>query len=248
MGETPQGTNREVLETEIRRVLHPDLAEDLTKATTILLRDSPPGPVDAVFFFGRSYFDAGKQDIFTVAADFIKQNKAKYLLLVDSEGERAGETIPHVANPGKSLWTDRLVRLGVDKDRILYSPHLVPGERGFNTKTEAEAFLQTSAENGFKTAAVLTQPHQIVRAMLSVVKTIHQKGLPMDVWCMVPQSIDWNKRVKGSQGMARKPRVEHIGYEIERIFRYQAAGDIASFDELFAYLTRRDNQQLSFHT
>lgn len=243
MGEIPQGTNREILEAEIKRLVSPNLVEDFTKATTLLLSDSPPGPIDAVFFFGRSFFDAEKQGIFTVAVDLIKQDKARYLVLADSEGERMGETIPRVAYPGKSLWMDRLVcTLGVDKDRILYSPHLIPGEHGFNTKTEAQAFLATSVERGFKTAVVLTQPHQIVRAMLGVVKTINQKGLSVDVWCMSPEPTDWNKRVQGSQGMARKPRVEHIPDEINRILKYQAKGDIASFDELFAYLARRDSQ------
>ncbi len=242
MGETLG--NREVLEAEIRRLVSPDLAGDFTKATTVLLSDFPPGPVDAVFFHSRSFFDAEKQGIFILAADLIKQDKAKYLLIPDSEGERiGGTTTPRETWPGISLWTNRLVEtLGVERGKILPCPHLIPGEHGFNTKTEAEAFLATSVERGFKTAVVLTQPHQIVRAMLGVVKTINQKGLPINVWCISPQSTDWNKRVKGSQGMERKPRVEHIQDEIERVLKYQAKGDIASFDELFAYLTRRDNQ------
>ncbi len=192
---------------------------------------------------GRSYFDAGKEDIFRVAVDYINQGRARYVLLADSEGERVGEATPRVAYPGKSLWTDRLVKMGMDRKHIIYSPHLVPGEHGFNTTTEAHAFLNTCVERGFKTGVVLTQPHQIVRAMLGAVKRIQEQELPIDLWTTVPQSVDWNKKVKGSQGMEMKPRIEHISDEIDRIFKYQEKGDIASFDELFTYLGKRDNRQ-----
>src|SRR3989344_4076216 len=214
-------------------------------ATTVLLSDSPPGSVDAVFFHGRSFFDAGKRDIFQVAVDYISQGRAQYILLADSEGERVGETIPQVAYPGKSLWTDRLVKMGMDRERIIYSPHLVPREHGFNTTTEAHAFLNTCIERGFKTGVVLTQPHQIVRAMLGAVKRIQEQELPVDLWTEAPRSVDWNKKVKGSQGMELKPRIYHIQDEIDRVFRYQAKGDIASFDELFDYLATRDDRQNS---
>lgn len=49
----------------------------------------------------------------------------------------------------------------------------------------------------------------------------------------------------GSQGMELKPRRDHVPDEIDRIFKYQADGDLASFDELFAYLAKRDNRQNS---
>lgn len=62
---------------------------------------------------------------------------------------------------------------------------------------------------------------------------------------MVPSSTDWNRKVMGSQGMELKPRRDHVPDEIDRIFKYQADGDLASFDELFAYLAKRDNRQNS---
>lgn len=221
------------------RVL-PDVVDELIMATTVLLKDLPPRQVDSVFFFGRSWHDAGKRDIFTTAAEHVTLNKAQYLLLADSEGERVGENTPLAAYPGKSLWTQRLTKLGVNQEQIIYSPHLVTGERGFHTKSEAEAFLQTAVERKFRTAVVLTQPHQILRAMLGVVKVINEKNLQINVWCVTPESTDWDKEVKGSQGMKRKPRREHILDEVERILKYQDQGDIASFDELFAYLERRN--------
>ncbi len=237
MTEIPRRILEEPIEGERKQLL------GLATATTVLLSDAPSNPVDAVFFFGRSFFDAEKGGIFRVAATLVQQGNARQLFLADSEGERMGETTPRIANPGKSLWTDRLHRLGVTQNQILYAPHLTPREHGFNTKTEAEAFLHTAADSGYKTAAILTQPHQLVRAMLSVVKTMEQQEIDMDIWCITPQSTDWTKQVMGSQGMERKPRIEHVQDEIQRIFRYQQTGDIATFDELFTYLTRRDKQE-----
>lgn len=145
------------------------------------MSNRPPRPVDAVLFFGRSWLDAGKQDIFRVAVEYINRGKAQYVLLADSEGEQVGETTPRVAYPGKSLWTDRLVRLGVERNRIIYCPHPIPGEIGFHTRTEGDAFLKTATNKGLNTAVVLTNPHQIVRAILGVVKTINDTGQEIDV-------------------------------------------------------------------
>ena len=78
--------------------------------------------------------------------------------------------------------------------------------------------------------------------MLGLVRTINQQELPIRVWAVSPQNTNWQVRVKGSQGMERKPRREHIQDETDRVFRYQANGDIASFDELFSYLAQRDNK------
>lgn len=149
------------------------------------------------------------------------------------------ESTPRVAFAGKSIWTDRLVRLGVPQDRIIYAPHLIPGEHGFNTKDESDAFLKVCSEREFKTGVIVTQPHQVVRAMLGAVRTINKNGYEIGVWSVSPQSTDWGKRVKGSQGNELKPRMEHIEDEIKRVFAYQDKGDLASFSELLNYLKNR---------
>lgn len=223
-------------EIEIKRLF------DLAKATTMLLSDRPSEPVDAIFFFGRSYFDAGKHDLYKTAVDLIKDKKAQYVFLPGDEGFRMGGSVPRESRPGISLETDRLTKMGVDRDKIFYCPHPIPETIGFNTKTEGDAFLKTAEQRGFKRVIVLTQPHQIVRAMLGVVKTIDDQELDIDIWCSVPQSTDWQVRVKGSQGKERKPRAEHIPDETGRILKYQDQGDLASFEELFAYLEKRDSR------
>lgn len=94
-------------------------------------------------------------------------------------------------------------------------------------------------ERGWRSAVIVTQPHQIVRAMLGAVRTINQKRSDLDVWNISPQSTNWQRRVKGSQGMEFKPRMGHIEDEIKRVFDYQDKGDLASFEELLVYLRKR---------
>jgi hypothetical protein len=55
MSEALKGTDVEVLKLKERRLT------DLVRATTVLLSDYPPRPVDAIFFHGRSFFDAEKE-------------------------------------------------------------------------------------------------------------------------------------------------------------------------------------------
>lgn len=211
----------------------------MIRAATILLNDCPSHPVDVVYFFGRSYFDAGKRDLFKVVVDFIKNGRAKVIIIPGSEGQKIGDPTPRLFNPGMTLWTNRLVAMEVPREKTLYRP-LPEGQTGFHTKTESDSFLKKSLKKGYTTAVSLIHPHQAVRAMLGLIKTINEQSLPVDVWAGVPQNTNWNVRFKGSQGMVRKPRFMHIQEELNRILAYQSQGDLASFDELFSYLSKRD--------
>lgn len=207
---------------------------ELFQATVVLLSDYPKRPVDALFFFGRSWFDAGKGDLFLLASDLYRAGMIKNIVIPGTEGERFGETVPHQANPGRTLWTSRLVRMEIPPEVIHHS------KAGYHTKAEGDAFLEMAQKEGWRSAVSLTHPHQAVRAMLGLVRTINIQELNFDVYAVAPQTTNWGKRVKGSQGLERKSRFEHIEGEFERIIRYQEKGDLASFQELFAYLEQRN--------
>lgn len=210
-------------------------------ATIAVLKTEAQRPVDVVHLHGRSFFDAEKKGFFGLAAQLIKEKKANYLLLADSEGEKVGGDTPRVAYPGKSLWTERLEKLGVSKEHMIYSPHPIPGEHGFHTLTESQAFLQTMEDNNWHSAIVLTQPHQILRAFLGGVRTINDRKLDVELYSKVPSLTDWERRVKGSQGAEMKERSSHIGDEVDRVYAYQAKGYIATFPELDKFLDRQLN-------
>jgi hypothetical protein len=53
----------------------------LLNATEKLTHDRPTEPVDAVFFFGRSFFDAERRGLFQLAVDYINDGRAGYIVI-----------------------------------------------------------------------------------------------------------------------------------------------------------------------
>ncbi len=211
-------------------------SQDLDKVTDLLWKDRPKESVDVLYFFGRSFFDAHKGGLYKIAVELYKQKIVKKIIIPGTEGERLDEATPRVAHPGKTLMKNRLVKMGIDEDDVVFS------EPGYHTKAEGDAFLRYSVEHNLHRALVLTNPHQITRAMLGLIKTIDDNSLPVDVYAVTPNpsKFDWQRRVKGSQGMERKKAFEHIQDEIDRIKLYQNKGDLATFDEALSYMVRRD--------
>ena len=197
------------------------------RATTVLLSDWPSEQVDALFFHGRSHGD--DDGLFEIAAEFYRHGTR--IVLNGSDGERRGGITPGEAWPGKAPWTERLKALGVTD--IVYS------EPAFDSKQENEAFLDLAMNRGWKSGAILTQPHQAVRAFLGMVKSMADHGYWMRVYAVSPKSTLWWKPVYGSQGAAEILRFGHIEEEFNRIRPYQQKGDLACFAILFDYLQRR---------
>lgn len=211
--------------------------EQVSKANGELLKHELPHPVDALLFHTRAPGDHG--GLFELVKDNYERGLIKYIVLPKNEGERFDGNDPRDANFGKTFYTAFLESLGgVNEDAILYS-----GDAR-HTKAESDAFLRLAKEQGLKSVAVLAQPHQILRAMLSLVASIKEQNYWIEAYPLVPESTDWELLVCGSQGLEAKPRKEHIRDELERIALYQAKGDLASFDELSDYLRKRDSNQL----
>lgn len=205
--------------------------KDLFVATVMLLTDSVPDKVDALFFYSRSFGD--DNGLFEIVFDQYKKNKDQIVLLNSSDGRKEGGTTPSEAWPGKDIWIKKLIGLGVD--------NIVLAAETANTKAESYAFLEKSKELGLTSAVVIAQPHQLVRAMLTLVKAMSESNIEMDIYCLCPHATSWQKEVFGSQGEKRMERRQHIVEEFSRIIKYQQKGDLAIFRELFSYLSKRKN-------
>ncbi len=218
--------------------------QDLKKAYDLLCHDRPSEPVDILYFFGRSYFDAPKEGLYRLAVDLYQEGRVRKIIIPGTEGERLGRNIPRESHPGKTLMRDRLVRMGIlDSDIIDSAP-------GYHTRQEGDAFLNYSFENGLYNAIALTNPTQIVRAVLSLVAKIDSDHLPVSVFAVVPNPLtfDWGRMVKGSQGAERKPAYKHLYQEFEGIHKYQnypPPNNIATFSKLFEYMEARDSGAIS---
>ncbi len=213
--------------------------QDSEKAYKLLCNDRPAKPCDILYFFGRSYFDAPKETFYGLAVNLYQQEMVKKIIVPGTEGERLGETTPGMAHPGKTLMKRRLVGMGVTEEDVVFS------NPGYQTKQEGDAFLEYSMENNLYRTIAFTNPHQIVRAMLGLVKTINGKNLPVEVYAAVPDphKFDWGRMVKGSQGQKLEPVFKHFYEELSRISRYQQKGDLASFEELFEYVDIRNSRR-----
>lgn len=198
----------------------------------LLVDTLPTEGVDALFVFGRAKLDDG--EVLEEAARLHKLGVARHIVIPGTDGRKLHGAIPGEAWAGKDIWSSRLRKLGVEEP-IHY------GYAGYNTKTEGNGFIHLAKDMKWKTAAAFTHPHQITRAMLGLVRTINEEEMPLDIYTATTRggAEFWNKEVYGSQGGYLSPRREHIQLENERIRTYQQSGHLATFEELFEYLSQR---------
>ncbi|MBI2588509.1 hypothetical protein HYW31_02215 [Candidatus Berkelbacteria bacterium] len=201
------------------------------QATTLLLSDYPTEKMDVIFFHGRAEGD--DDNLFELAADLFRENKTKFIALNGSDGQRLGGVIPDESWPGKSYYTKRLKEQGIDCQRIIYS------RPALHTREENDAFLELARTRDFQVAAILTQPHQILRVMLGIIQSMTDHDYWIRIYPINPKSTSWWKPVYGSQGKKQLPRFEHIEEEFQRVLLYQRSGTLTTFECLFNYLRRR---------
>lgn len=219
-----------------RESVQPSLL-DIYQATAMVLSGRPSRPVDTLFFHGRSYGDY--TGLFELTRDLVDSRLVRTVLLFGNEGQRVGSDIPFQSNPGRTWCRQQLIANGVSEGVIFDAPL-----GGYHTRWESNDFLTVCIQNDWTSGVILTQPHQLLRAMLGMVKAMQERAYMMAVYTAAPTNTPWQEVVRGNQGMELKRREDHISDELMRIPRYQAAGDLASFQELFGYLAMRDNGKL----
>jgi len=205
----------------------------LYQSTVMLLSGRPQQQVDVLFFHNRSFGDY--TNLFEIAGEMFRRGSIRFIAVTNNEGERFGSSVPFEANPGKTECIKLLTQdHQIPADNIFY-----PEMKAFNTREENDAFLELSKQNEWRTGMILTQPHQLLRAMLGMVQAMTTRGYQMEIYTAAPTFTPWQEVVRGNQGVDLKPRVEHIADELERVYRYLASGELASSDQLFAYLKMR---------
>ncbi len=210
------------------------------QATVRVLSDKPQNPVDVVFFHNRSYGD--DTGLLAITSEVLTEGKARFIAVTNNEGERYSSVIPFEANPGKTEYIRRLRIIGIPDGAIA-----IPDMKAFNAREENTAFLALAKKEGWTSGAILTQPHQALRTMLGAVQEMNQTGYMMRIFTFTPDQTPWEEIVRGNQGMEEKPRWQHIGDELSRIILRQKTGELATFEELFAYWEERTRGSLRLH-
>ncbi len=228
-----QEITEKVTEEFLRRM--PELLHELVlpyvQATTILLNDRKPAfGAHIALLHARSFGDEG--EVLDHAARLHLSENHPFILVNGSDGE--GVEPGKQAWAGRQKWVEELTHRGVTLMGMFESPPAL------HTKAENDVFLEYCKEHQYQPAYVVTQPHQIVRTMLGFVRSMRDKNFWMNMYASVPLGIAWWQEAYGPQGEKKLTRFDHMWEELRRIPQYQAKGDLATFEELFDYLKKRD--------
>lgn len=215
---------------------NPETRIKFDDAFEMVLNDEPTEPVDAVFLHALSYGD--DDEMFPLAALYIKEGKAKYIVVNGSDGRRFGGQTPGEAWAGNAEYIRRLKDLGVKEDQIVESAPAL------HTRQANDAYLELAKQRGWKTAVTLNQPQQLLRSQLGQIQSMAEKKYKMRVYATFP--LPWNeeKIVRGPQGVNPEdqkwePRYKLLAKEYDRILERQGTGELVSFDEFFEYMKKR---------
>jgi hypothetical protein len=202
----------------------------LLQAQTFVLSDAPPPRVclDAVCLFARSHGDGDGPAQAT--ADAIKAGLARFVVISGSDGRAPGKLQPGEVWPGCQALQTQLRVLGVPAERILVAAWTE------HTRQENQAYLRVALEQGWSRVALITQPHQLLRAMLGMLDEMRRINHWIRVYTLQPDFTDWTQEVPGSQGRLIQPRYLHLREEVVRLSRY--AHDLATLDEYLNYVLR----------
>ncbi len=214
--------------------------QQLDDARTMLLSDRPTEEVDVMLFYNHAH--RNYSGLYSLAGELFHAGLVRLVAITNNDGRRFGGSIPGEANPGINDCMDNLIQQHIPKNCIIH------GKEAFHTRQENDAFLELCKELGLVTAVNLGQPQRLVRFMLGMVEVMKQKGYMMRVYNAAPSSTAWHEPVYGSQSIELLPHYQHIKAERERVLSYQETADptdkLATFDQLFAYLTARDSGSL----
>ena len=210
--------------------------DELYSCMCLLMGHYPTKPVDAICVFGRAIadFEPGPRDsgIFETAARIYKENLARTIVVSKGYPESSQAT-PTTSYRGGAVWRNRLITLGISTDAIFSS--LATN----NTKEEGNNLILLAKDEGWENIIVLSNPHQGLRMMLGLVRSLKKHECEhMRIMPVFPRSVSWSKYVYGSQGNLQLMRYQHIYQEWIRIPTYQQTGDLCSFAELQQYLVR----------
>jgi hypothetical protein len=205
----------------------------LTQSLIMVFSDYPSEAVDAVFLHPLSHKD--DDEMFPLAASLIKSGRAGYIVTNGSDGQAMGDPSPGKAWAGRDVYLRRLVEAGVPEEKILFSLPCM------HTRENNDFFLEVARRHGWKRIITLNQPQQLLRATLGQIRSMQLSGYWMRVYATCPRPWDFQREVFGSQGAQQVRRLELLKPELGRVITYQATGDLATFDEFFAYMARRSS-------
>jgi hypothetical protein len=200
---------------------------ELYQATCMILSNLPTQSADVVLFHARGVDD--DDGLFELVTRLIQEGRAHKIAINGFDGISTTE-------PGKRIGSGK--DFCIKKLSPLIDPKIIiPTDPAQNTIEENRAFLKLARERNWKSGIIVAQPHQLLRAMLGAVKEISKHEMNFRLHSVCPQSVDWDKNVFANQGV-QSVRFDNISAELNRIPEYIAQGDLATLEELIAFLRK----------
>lgn len=206
-------------------------------ANLILLSGQAQKSVDVLFFHDRSYGDF--TNLFEIAGNLYRTGATEFIATPNTDGARFGKNIPREASPGMDWTVKHLQEQQVPLESIFH-----PETPSHHTWEENNSFLELSMKMEWRSGIILAQPHQLLREMLGMVLIMNKSQYQMEIYTAAPIFTPWHEVVYVNQGFESKPRLLNIKNELQRVYEYQQKGDLATFEELFAYLEARERGSL----
>jgi hypothetical protein len=165
--------------------------------------------------------------------------KAKQLLDThQTERILCMDTPPVSGYPGYDAWTERLIKQGVDPQYIAGVP--MPQVPVLHTLAEAEAVVTYARQQRFRSLYVTAAPFHQPRAYMTAVTAALRIYPELNLYSQTGTPLSWLEEAVHSQGKTKGARMQLITGELHRIEKYQKQGDLASVEQVLAYLDRRD--------
>jgi hypothetical protein len=210
--------------------------------TRRVLSDLPPArPFDYLLLVGQTADN--ERSVLNRAARYSRDNRGgqwmnPHLLIVD------GPT--GFGFPGFPRWEANLRQQGVNPENIVRVSYSNP-ERGINTNTEMQAFLdyllREVAPDGAMRLGIIAAPFHQPRAFVNFVSVALMSGTDsrmIDAFSVPGDPLPMDEVVAHSQGITRGMRADLVRTEAERIRAYTAKGDLLPIPEIIAYMDERD--------
>lgn len=190
----------------------------------------PEAPADALFLFGQT--EDNQESAFAVARQLLRQERVSRVLFLN--------TGPISGYPGFESWKNALVNAGVGEGMLEPVPPVPADTDILHTGIEATSMVALAKKQNFKRIIVTASPFQQPRAYMAAVTAVLKSYPQLYVYSLPGKALPWKEEVVHSQGKVQDARAGLISGEMERIRDYHAIGDLASVDEVLAYLNKRD--------
>jgi hypothetical protein len=194
------------------------------------LCDTLPVRVDGVYLFAQtqdnqeSVLNKGRQ---------LLQDGITEKLIIDQTAARSGYL-------GYEVWQQQLLAGGVAAANL--EGLVIDDDILLHTRSEAEALINWALQQRYQDLLVVASPFQQPRAFMTAISAALLAYPALRLYSLPGDALPWLEPAVHSQGQAKALRKDLIDGEQERIEKYQAKGDLASYAQVLQYLNSRDQQ------